>query len=89
MPELYNNIEMQTTPFYLSYLQAYMERSLPDELDINNEIKFENFLMLLASNTGEELVYGNYSKQLGISSTTIKAWVSVLKNGDCLLMPTI
>lgn len=78
MPELYNNIEMQTTPFYSSYLQTYMERDLPDELDINDEIKFENFLMLLASNTGEELVYENYSKQLGISSTTIKTWVNVL-----------
>ena len=35
-------------------------------------------MKLLASNTGEELVYDNYSKQVGIVTNTIKAWVSVL-----------
>ena len=35
-------------------------------------------MKILASNTGEELVYDNYSKQVGVVTNTIKAWISVL-----------
>jgi predicted AAA+ superfamily ATPase len=78
MPELYDNPSKDTTSFYSSYLQTYLERDLPDVLEIKDEIKFENFLLLLASNTGEELVYENYSSQVGVSSTTIKTWIDTL-----------
>jgi predicted AAA+ superfamily ATPase len=78
MPELYDNPNKDTTSFYSSYLQTYMERDLPDALEVKDEIKFENFLTLLASNTGEELVYDSYSSDIGVSSMTIKSWVDVL-----------
>ena len=49
-----------------------------DILTVSDEFKFINFLRLLASNTGEELVYDNYAKQVGIATNTVKTWVAAL-----------
>ena len=55
-----------------------MQKDLREIANIVDEYKFVNFLRLLASNTGEELVYDNYSKQVGVALNTIKSWVSIL-----------
>ena len=77
-PILYDDLEMKTSLFYSSYLTTYLEKDLKDLITINDEVKFVNFLKILASNTGEELVYDNYAKQVGVATNTIKSWISVL-----------
>ncbi len=77
-PVLYDDLEMKTQLFYSSYLTTYLEKDLKEMITVNDEIKFINFMKILASNTGEELIYDNYSKQIGVSTNTIKSWVSVL-----------
>ena len=78
MPQLYDDPETPRDQFFSDYIEAYMQKDLPEVLDVKDDLKFENFLMLLASNSGEELVYDNYAKQIGVSSPTIKEWVSSL-----------
>ena len=75
---LYDDLNMKAQLFYSSYLTTYLEKDLKELVSINDEVKFINFMKILASNTGEELVYDNYSKQVGASTNTIKAWISVL-----------
>ncbi len=53
--------------YYSSYISTYLEK------DIKDEVKFYNFIRLLASNTGEELIYDNYTNQVGVSVNTIKS----------------
>lgn len=77
-PVLYDDININTQMFYSSYLTTYLEKDLKEILNINDDFKFLNFLRLLASNTGEELVYDNYAKQISASTNTIKTWVSSL-----------
>ncbi len=77
-PVLYDDLEMKSQLFYSSYLTTYLEKDLKEMISVNDEIKFINFLKILASNTGEELVYDNYAKQIGVSTNTIKSWISVL-----------
>ncbi len=77
-PGLYDDLEMETRLFYSSYLATYLEKDLKEMISVNDEIKFINFMKVLASNTGDELVYDNYSKQIGVAANTIKAWISVL-----------
>ncbi|MGM9971005.1 MAG: ATP-binding protein [Anaeroplasmataceae bacterium] len=77
-PALYDDLEMKSQLFYSSYLRTYLEKDLRELITINDEIKFINFIKILASNTSEELVYDNYSKQVGVVTNTIKAWISVL-----------
>ena len=77
-PALYDDIDLKTSLFYSSYLTTYLEKDLKELIDVKDVVKFINFLKILASNTGEELIYDNYAKQIEVSTNTIKAWVSVL-----------
>ncbi len=77
-PVLYDDLEMKASLFYSSYLTTYLEKDLKELISVNDETKFINFVKILASNTGEELIYDNYAKNVGVSTNTIKAWVSVL-----------
>ena len=77
-PILHSDSKMKSQTFYSSYVTTYLEKDLKEIIAINDEIKFINFLKLIASNTGEELIYDNYSKQVGVSTNTIKSWVSIL-----------
>ena len=78
MPQLYDDPDTPRDQFFSDYIETYIQKDLPEVLNVRDDLKFENFLMLLASNTGEEFVYDNYAKQIGVSSPTIKEWVSSL-----------
>ncbi len=77
-PVLYDDLEMKSQLFYSSYLTTYLEKDLKEIISINDDLKFINFMKILASNTGEELIYDNYAKNIGVSTNTIKTWVSSL-----------
>lgn len=77
-PALYDDLSMSTQSFYSSYISTYLKKDLREIIDITDDLKFINFLRLLASNTGQELIYDNYSKNVGVVTNTIKAWVSAL-----------
>lgn len=78
MPQLYDDSEMPLQQFFSNYIETYLQKDLTEVLVVKDYLKFENFMMLLASNTGQELIYDNYAKQVGVSSPTIKEWVSSL-----------
>lgn len=77
-PVLYDDPKMKSQLFYSSYLTTFIEKDLKDFIAVVDEVKFINFMKLLASNTGQELIYDNYSKQVGVVLNTIKSWISVL-----------
>lgn len=77
-PALYNNLEIKPQLFYSSYLTTYLQKDLRQLIILNDEIKFINFLKILASNTGKELIYNSYAKQIGSSTNTIKSWINLL-----------
>lgn len=77
-PVLYQDTKMKESLFYSSYVTTYLEKDLKELLSINDELAFIQFLQILASNTGEELVYDNYAKQVGVATNTIKSWISIL-----------
>lgn len=87
LPQLYDDPDTPKDIFFSSYISTYIEKDLREILDVKDEIKFVNFMRLLASNTGQELIYDNYAKEIGIDATTVKIWVSVLnKTGIIYLL---
>ncbi len=85
-PGLYADEGMSSQIFYSSYLTTFIERDLRDLILLNDETAFINFLRLLASNTGEELVYDNYAKVAGVSLNTVKSWVNVLSDSGIIYL---
>ncbi len=65
--------------FYESYYNTYIERDVRDVLRIGNLVKFDTFIRLVASRVGSELNASALSTEVGISSTTISEWISILQ----------
>ena len=78
LPLLYDDPDVDASMFYSAYVTTYLEKDLKDILKVKDELKFINFMKLLASNIGQELIYDNYSKDIGVTSVVVKTWVSAL-----------
>ncbi len=65
--------------FYNGYLQTYVERDVRALIQLRNLSQFEKFLMLLAGRVGQLVNLASLSNDAGVSTTTIRNWLSVLK----------
>lgn len=62
---------------------------LYDDLNMKTQLFYSSYLTIYLEKDLKELVYDNYSKQVGVSTNTIKAWISVLvKTGIVYLVET-
>ena len=85
-PELYSNDLLTTERFYSDYIETYIERDVSEMINVKDKFTFRRFMELLASLTGQELVYDNIAKVIGIDTKTVKAWISVLISGDIIYL---
>lgn len=77
----YPGVVARNTPpylYYSSYYQSYIERDIRDLLNIKNFLKFDKFVRLLAARVGSEFNASVLAREVGVSSTTISEWLSVL-----------
>lgn len=65
--------------FFNSYLQTYVERDVRALIQLRDLSQFQKFLTLLAGRVGQVVNLASLSNDLGVSSTTVKNWLSVLK----------
>lgn len=72
--------------YYSNYVKTYIERDVSKEINLKNRTKFENFLRILASLTGEEFIPDNIAKTIGVDKNTIGDWASILQAGDLITL---
>jgi predicted AAA+ superfamily ATPase len=77
-PRLHEN-DLQTERFFNGYLQTYVERDVRALINLKDLGRFQQFLTLLAGRIGQIANFTSLSNDIGVSSTTIKNWISVLK----------
>lgn len=85
-PELYGNTNLKTQKFYSDYVETYIERDVSEIINVKDKLLFRRFMELIASITGEELVYDNIAKTIGVDKKTIMSWLSVLIAGDIIYL---
>ncbi len=85
-PELHANSKLNSDSYYSDYVSTYLERDVSQLINLKDKLKFQNFMEILASQTGEELVYDTIAKAIGVKVETIKSWVSVLMAGDIIYL---
>ena len=85
-PELHANTEIKNTVFYSNYVSTYLGRDISNLINVKDKLKFQNFMEILASITGEELVCDTIAKAIGIKIDTVKSWISVLLAGDIIYL---
>ena len=78
-PKLFNSDDKNWELFYESYIQTYIERDIRSLANISNEMDFLRFIKALAARTGQLLNYSEISRDIGLSLTTIKYWISLLQ----------
>lgn len=85
-PELYSNPSLKTNQFYSDYVESYLERDVSELIHVKDKFNFRRFLELIASLTGQELVYDSIAKALGVNIKTIQSWISILIAGDIIYL---
>jgi len=65
--------------FFNGYVQTYVERDVRSLINIKDLSRFQQFLVLLAGRIGQVMNYSALANDVGVSSTVIKNWISVLK----------
>lgn len=85
-PELYSNNLLKIQKFYADYVESYIERDVSEIIIVKDKLLFRRFMELIASLTGEELVYDNIAKIIGVDKKTIMSWVSALIAEDIIYM---
>lgn len=85
-PELYRNPDLDKDSFYSNYVSTYIDRDVSELIDVKNKLSFHKLMQLLASLTGEELVYDNIAKHIGVDKKTIISWISVLEASNIIYL---
>jgi predicted AAA+ superfamily ATPase len=74
-----HDMKLNPQRFYGGYIQTYVERDVRALVNIKDLGRFQAFLRLLAGRIGQIINYTALSNDVGVSSTTIKTWIEVLK----------
>lgn len=77
-PAIYNGSKIPRL-FYPSYVKTYLERDLRDLSEIKDLMLFQTFMKLCAGRIGSLFNASELSNEVGVSSNTIKSWVSILQ----------
>lgn len=65
--------------FYPSYYSTYIERDVRKLINVRNFTLFQTFIKLAAGRAGSEFNASQLSVEVGVSSPTIKSWMSILQ----------
>lgn len=78
-PAIYHR-NIPSKVFYKNYLQTYIERDVPEILDIKDIDQFRSFIQLTAHRAGNLMNWNSLSREAGITFPTLKNWVSILES---------
>jgi predicted AAA+ superfamily ATPase len=87
-PELWADSErpMPRDRWYQGYLATYLERDLRNLLKVGSLRDFERFLRVCASRCGQTLNMSEMGREIGISTPTVKEWLSVLQASNMIYL---
>lgn len=77
-PRIYQD-QLDPLRAYRNYLQTYIERDVRDLINIKNLTIFQRFIQLCTGRIGQLFNADSLSNEVGVSSHTIREWLSVLE----------
>jgi len=78
-PEPSINEDANIQSWHGAYIQTYLERDIRTIYNIGNLRDFQRFLRLLAARCAQTLNVASYAKEIGVSASTIRNWLSILE----------
>jgi hypothetical protein len=86
MPKLYDDTAMDWERYYADYVNTYIERDIQRLEQVGDGLTFLQFMISLASRTGELLNMESVAKDIGVSAPTVKRWVSILQKSNVIYL---
>ena len=65
--------------WFESYLDTYLDLDVKEQINVGNVATFRKFIQLCATYSGKIVSMDSIAKNLGISSPTVKQWLSILE----------
>ena len=78
--------QLSPVRFYSDYLATYLERDVRQLINVKDLSTFNLFMKLLALRSGQVLSLHSLSKQVGVTSKTLKNWLSVLEASNIVYL---
>lgn len=85
MPKVVSG-EAERESYYRDYVATYLERDIRELSQVGKLSEFYDFLVLMAARTGQELKYTDIAAAIGVSSPTVKNWVSLLEQSGVIFI---
>mgnify|MGYP002854829800 FL=1 len=79
MPYLYAEKGNNPFEYYKNYVTTYLERDIAQVGAVQDLMRFEKFMRLLAGRTGQLVNNAAIANEAGVSSVTIGSWLSILE----------
>ncbi|HPX48260.1 MAG TPA: ATP-binding protein [Treponemataceae bacterium] len=86
MPRLYADPSIDPGIFYRSYIESYLKRDIKDLAQVADELAFYKFMTVTAARTARPLVYEEIAQECGVSSPTVKKWLSILQSSNIIAL---
>ena len=84
MPE-YVNTTINRERFFDSYIQTYLQRDVSELINPKNLTTFNAFIHYIALRTASQIDYSDVSNAIGVSSKTVKEWLSILEASGIII----
>lgn len=80
-PEIASNPKVNRPLWCGSYINTYLERDIRNLKQVGDLGQYEIFLRACAARTGQVLDLSSIAREIGVSFTTAKRWLSLLETG--------
>ena len=84
LPRIIADKNIDRELYYSSYITTYIERDISSLAQVGKLDEFRNFMIYMAANTAQELKYDAIASVVGVSSHTIKEWVTILERSGII-----
>jgi len=85
-PELYAKPNIVWDKFYNDYVNTYIERDVHKLENIGDEVKFYQFMQVIAANSGNLFNVDGFAKDIGITRAVCEKWLSVLRASNLIYL---
>ena len=85
-PELYAKPGIVWDKFYNDYVNTYIERDVHQLENIGDEVKFYQFMQVVAANSGNLFNVQGIARELGINHPACEKWLSVLRASNLIYL---
>ena len=85
-PELYAKPGIARDKFYNDYINTYIERDVHQLENIGDEVRFYQFMQVVAANSGNLFNVDGFAKDIGIPRAVCEKWLSVLRASNLIYL---